>query len=282
MNFNALDEYESDLALVLAPMPDEKRAQVLAEVRAHLEAMIEARRADGQSVEVALADALGSFGAADGIGSELLNEWARGPRMEARGTPLTKREKWRQIAPIVGWVFVVYPLIMWLLPLMQGWKWEGLTMSALVVAGFASAMWRAHKSGRWLHRPAYRFIAVVNALHILVLIIYFNRSVMPQGAQRVFEIWMPIYFVLSFIGLAWWMRERKTNPPWRALATYQANPVATEERYRLSQTSGLIIGGAMGIVYTLWMSWNFFGLIYGIGTSVILLGFYALLYRWIR
>ncbi len=110
MKFNALDSYESDLALVLAPMPPEKRA--------HLEAMIEGRRADGQSAESATAEALRAFGASEQIGRELLDEWARGPRMEVRGTPLSKREKWRQNALAVG----VMLLVIWLQLQRQGWK----------------------------------------------------------------------------------------------------------------------------------------------------------------
>ena len=282
MNFDALDSYESDLALVLEPMPPEKRAQVLAEVRAHLEAMIEARRADGMSAQSAMENAMGIFGAADEIGRELLDEWARGPRMEVRGTPLSKREKCRQIALMIVWPCVVFPLFQWLQQQIHGWQWEGMAESAFVILCFTLGMWRSQRSGRWLERPVYRFTAVVNMVHIMFVVIHFNRSAMPFSAQSALEIWMPIYGVCSLIGLVWWLRERKTNPPWRYMTTYQANPVATEERYRLKQNSGLIISGAVITLSALWLNWNLFGLIYGVAISLVLLGLYTLLYRWIR
>ena len=282
MNFNALDQYESDLALVLAPLPNEKRAQVLAEVRAHLEAMIEARRADGMNADGAMENALQGFGTAEQIGRELLDEWARGPRMEVRGTPLSKREKWRQVAPVVGAFLVLYPLMLWLQQQMQGWKWQGVATSAFMMVCFTTGMWRSQKATRWMERPAHRFLALVCVLQMVGAILYLNRDVMPAGTNRVFEIGMPILGLLMLIGLVWLVRERKTNPPWREIATYQANPIATEERYRLGSRTGLIMGATMGIMSTLWMSWNFFGLIYGIGTSIVLLAIYGLLYRWIR
>ncbi len=98
-----------------------------------------------------------------------------------------------------------------------------------------------------MERPAHRFLALALTLNILGVVIL-NLDAMPAGTKQVFEAWIMICGVLVIIGLAWTLRERKTNPPWRSMATYLANPIATEERYRLNQISGIIIGATLGVI----------------------------------
>ena len=282
MKFDLLDGYESDLAVVLAPLPDEKRAQVLAEVRAHLEAMIEARRADGINAERALENALEGFGSSEQIGRELLDEWARGPRMEVRGTPLSKREKLKLLGRPFVFVLIYYPLVTWILPQYVDETKLDLLFSIVAMLCFAFGGWRWLRERNGKLSAAQKSLFAVCTFQALMSIIYLNRRLMPFDVDRYFANYLWISLPLLIGSLVWCQRERKTNPPWRTLKTYQANPIATEERFRLSGLIGLIMGATMGVMSMLWMSWNFYGLIYGIGSSIVLLAIYGLLYRWIR
>ena len=286
MNLNLLDQYESNLALVLAPLPPEKRAQVLAEVRAHLEAMIEARRADGMSAERATEEALQGFGAAELIGRELLDEWARGPRMEARGTPMSRREKVKVSVRLFIAALVLRPLMEWLLPRLEGWEWEGVAKTSFWVMCLAYGMWHSQKTLRWIEKPACRFVVIVNVMHILVVLILCNFVSVPASHAWLLSIlsssWILIYLLLSTIGLAWYRRERKVNPPWRDMMSYRTNPVATEDRYRLNELSAFTLSWSIGALSTLWLVGVSYGSVGGLIGIAALLSSYGLLYRWIR
>jgi uncharacterized membrane protein len=90
---NSLAAFLAQIEATLGDMPAERRAEILAETRCHLEAMLAARRIDGITESAAWEDVQRSFGDPEQIGRDLAREWNRDPHFETIGKPMTQREK---------------------------------------------------------------------------------------------------------------------------------------------------------------------------------------------
>ena len=79
-----LEDYLSEVAAHLGPMPAKQRRDELREMRAHLEAAAAGRREWGQSEDTAVRNALVQFGTPDALGQSAVAAWQRGVRRDWR------------------------------------------------------------------------------------------------------------------------------------------------------------------------------------------------------
>jgi hypothetical protein len=118
----ALDDYLDRLSHEIQASPEDT-AEILCEIRSHLELAIRDSERNGQDEVTRLAQAVERFGAAERIGRELRQVHGRATWLEIGMAALPLL--------LLGWLFTAAPVPAWAMP--------------LVIAGVAVAAWRA----RW-------------------------------------------------------------------------------------------------------------------------------------
>ena len=119
-------------------------------------------------------------------------------------------------------------------------------MSVVCVGSLCFGMWRSQRERIGALTPAQKALYGLVALQIGFAVLSFNRAVLPFNVDGITVPYLCVLVPLTIASLLWYQRERRFNPPWRGLKSFDANPVATEERFRLSSLSGLIMGATMG------------------------------------
>lgn len=278
-----MEPVEMDLAVFLekldaqlSDLPPARRAEILAETRAHLEAMMSARRADGMEQNEAWHSARQAFGEAQSIGRDLAREWRRSPRVETVGTPLSKHEKLRLFAfPATLALFI---FVFSMLGLTDE-RWKSYWINGIIAlitfgcAGYGFRSWR-RAGGQWTPAIAFNWTLCVLQLLWANLYLTFGSQSLGASGESVSPFWLLAMFPLallpfSILASVWLKRENKrgnTPFPWRQTSRYAQNPIAAEEIYRLAPKVGLVKGAALGCSLWLWMGWKFFG--FGIAATL--------------
>lgn len=255
-----LKAYLEQLEAQLGDLPPKRRAEILAETRSHLEAMMLARRADGMDEGDAWRSARNAFGDADPIGRELAREWKRAPRVETVGTPLSRREKIVSFTrPVALSAFFLALFSIGNAPQFQG-QWRDVIYAFMTLAVVVLGLWRWRKRGGQWSFPLACFLAGGSVAFAGV---YLDSilGIQSHGTRwnTIFQLWPYLSFVLMAIAIPWFPRTIKTAFPWRRMPLYAQNPIAAEELYRLSPKIQLLSMTVTGCLLWLFMGWQFLG-----------------------
>ena len=87
-----VEAYLAALEAPLAELPAARREEFVDETRAHLGAMVEAKRADGLGEEAAWNAAMEEFGEPTEVGRALWKQWATSGQLESEGELIPTRE----------------------------------------------------------------------------------------------------------------------------------------------------------------------------------------------
>lgn len=248
-----VEAYFAALEAPLAELPAPRRDEFLSEARAHLAAMVEARRADGLGEEAAWDEAMTEFGEAGEVGRALWRGWASSGQLESEGAPLSKREVARKFVWPLIVVLVFYPLMMLLLSSDRVSKAPFFLAIGLFLTGVG--VFRSRRAGmQWT--PSSITGVVLGIAQML-----FIAAQLQWGASRygtiLLSCGMPL--LLACWVFQWWLSKREqTKRPWKFGALYAKNPVAAEQSYRISPLIGWTMGSVMGCIGTIWMI-PFFG-----------------------
>lgn len=260
---NRIEAYFAALEAPLTELPAARREEFLREARAHVQSMVEARRADGMDEVAAWEEALRDFGDPQEVGRALWREWASSGQLESEGAPLSKRD-------LVGWYLM---RLMWTIPFLlfiisapnRALSWyyvmPFLVMSAIGSSGWG--LWRYRRDGgQWTTSVvlSYSFIALM-LLNCLAHVAFRGiSSAVPL------EHWLDQTLPLLGIGFGvlrlYYYKRDISQRPWRFgpyAARYKQSPVAAEQEYRLDPLLFFMMGIAFACVSILAMGIQFFG-----------------------
>lgn len=277
-----VDDFLEQINAQLGDLPPARRIEIIGETRAHLEAMIAARKSDGMDENAAWQSASRAFGDAETIGRELAREWKRDPRVETVGTPLTKKEKlWMFARPVTLFLLcygflslmdvvraqsrqgadAIYPLITFSCGAVVLWRWrrEGGKWTSARIAGWALLIlgWLWIYSGLFgstLRSPLWSAIPVILIFGMIIVL------------------------CIIYIGVK---RSVKTAFPWRQMPQYAQNPIKAEELYRLGPRIQLVSMTTSGCLLWLFMGWKYFGFALAAGFCIGEIALAYLYARWL-
>lgn len=275
---NDLETYCAAIEAQLRDVPAARRAEFMDEVRAHLYAMWEAKRADGFDAATAWQSAMREFGEPEKVGRDLRRQWANSAQLESEEVPLSLRRKWRIFAlPVLACV-VVYAFAMIVISPKNPPVWS-IPILAAVYFGC----------------PLFAFVKDAQkhgGLKPSMIVGYFSSFII--GANCLFDIsghhnwggeWqstiIPIFAIASAPLYFWLKKLERADRPWQFSARFKSSPVAAEQEYRLARIAGLWMGTAMGCINILWLGSQFFGLPIALLLCTGLIGGAIYLGRWL-
>ena len=251
-----LEAYLSAIEAELKDVPATRKSGFMAEVCAHLQAMFEAKRADGHDTATAWLHTTREFGEPEKVGRELRAQWASSSQMESEGTPLSKRRKLRMFALPIALSVVTYALLRLIGAPQNNAGWQFPVLAALAFGCFAfGTASDVRKRGGWKPSTivgcAGAFIILSNALFSL------SGHQNWGGAWR---DWGNFAFVMIYASLYHWLSKReRANRPWQFSARYKTSPVAAEQEYRIYPLVGLAMGTVLSCIGLISMGSQFFG-----------------------
>ena len=254
---NNLDAYLSAIEAQLTDVPATRRAEFIDEVRAHLRAMFEARRADGADAATAWLQVAAEFGEPAQVGRDLREQWASSGQVESEGAPLSLRRKVRMFAlPIFGCV-AAYALftLMGAPEHKASWQLPVIAVFAFGCLAFGTTS-DVRKRGGWKHST---IVGCVGAFVILTNALFNLSGHQDWGGE--WRSWGNFAFVMIYASLCHWLRKReRAERPWQFNPLYKTSPVAAEQSYRLSPLVGLAMGTVLGCISLISVGLQFFGL----------------------
>lgn len=254
---NNLESYLAAIEAQLNDVPAARKTAFMNEIRAHLHAMVEAKRANGADTATAWLHAMAEFGEPREVGRALRKQWADSAQLESEGTPLSIQRKLRMFAlPLAGCI-VAYTLFTLMRAPQNKSIWQ-IPIIALVTFGclaFGTAS-DVRKRGGW--KPSTivgcggAFVILSNAL--------FNLSGHEAWGGE-WRAWGNFAFIMIYTSLHSWLYKReRADRPWQFSALYKTNPIAAEQTYRLGPLVGLAMGTVMGCIGIISVGLQFFGL----------------------
>lgn len=276
---NNLESYLAAIEAQLNDVPDARRTEFMDEVRAHLHAMFEAKRADGEDTEAAWLYAMREFGEPHEVGRALRAQWADSAQLESEGAPLSLRRKLRMFAlPVVGCV-VAYAFLAWMRAPQNQASWQMPVIAALVFGciGFGIAS-EVRQRGGW--KPS-TIVGCVGALIICSNALFNLSGHQDWGGEE--RTWGMFVFTLAYSSLYFWLRKReRANRPWQFGLRYHASPIAAEQEYRLYPLVGLAMGTVLGCIGLISVGLQFFGLPIALLSCAGLIGGAVVLGQWLQ
>jgi len=248
-----IEAYFVALEAPLAELPTAHREEFMAETRAHLSAMVEAKRADGLGEEAAWNAAMDEFGEPKEVGRALWKQWARSGQLESEGEPVSKRELARKFVWPVVFGLLAYGSMTLLLSSDSWWRTPFFALWSIFCFVFGTH--RARRAGmQWT--PANLAAAVFVALQLALVIAQLKWGESSFGTML--ASWgNPL--MLGCWTFWWWLRQTDMpKRPWKTTALYAQNPVAVEQEYRISPLIGWTVGSAMGFISVLLLGLQFF------------------------
>lgn len=250
-----VEAYFAALEAPLAELPAARREEFMVEARAHLHAMVEARRADGLNEEAAWEDALREFGEPGEVGRALWKGWTTSGQLETEGAPLSKRE----LVERYGWRLVAGLCVYGLLTLLQRLDppWATPFLIGFCVFCFGFGTLRSLRGGtQWTPSNIASFVFCTAQLVLAVAQLGWGES---RGLTTLF-VWGN--FLMLPCWLVWWWLYKRDLPkrPWKATAFYKQNAVAAEQSFRIGPLLGWTMGSLMGCVGALMTNTQFFNL----------------------
>ena len=224
------EPYFKALEKALGEMPDERKGAAIKEVRAHLWAMVEAKRSDGLSESDAWQAAMREFGRPEEVGRALWLQCLKSGRVEVQGEPLPK---WKTAAK---WLFLmVFSLICCGSIVNEAINPEN-TIAFAVAKNIVQVCWLLYfLRPNWLFAGKdWRLSFVSEGFPILL----FLFSILTENLWRAtpFAPIRDYFLILATLGwavhsLLQWKRELDIRP-WKSSAKYFSNPIAAEQSYR--------------------------------------------------
>jgi hypothetical protein len=273
-------QIEAYFALLEAPLqelPVARRDEFVAEARAHLHAMVEARRADGLDEAAAWNAALNDFGEPGVVGRALWKAWASSAQLESEGVPLTKRELIKRYR----WHLVAGFCVCGLLALLRSLDppWGRPFVIGFGVLCFVFGTYRSLRVGmRWTPSNIASFVLCIFALLLSSVQLVWGASF---GATFLFT-WANSF--LLALGLLWLYLYKRDllKRPWKSSVRFKQSPVAAEQEYRLAPAVGLVMGLLFVSAVPILTGLQTFGLIPAILGWVGFLGGAFVLGRWLK
>ena len=259
-----IEAYFAALEAPLSAVPIARREEFLTETRAHLGAMVKAKRADGIGEEAAWNAAMNEFGEPREVGGALWKAWATSGQLESEGAPLSKRELAKKYLPRMAAVMGAMSLFRFL-PEAVWHSSTFLAVCALWIVGCLSwgslRFWRS--GGRWTAFTSANFVFfLVSAFYALGQLQWGETWRATEGGRLAHQ-WFPLLpFLFCPLYFYLYKRDLKSRP-WRFGAfagRFKQSPVAAEQEYRLSPALGLLMGGVFGCGASIVSGVQIFGL----------------------
>lgn len=275
---NNLDSYLAAIEAELGDIPAARKREFMDEARAHLWAMVEAKRADGLSEEAAWQSAMAEFGESREVGRALRQQWADSAQLESEGAPLsTRRKLWIFALPVVGCVLAYALFTLMLAPESSaGWQMPVLAIITFgcITFGISSDV---RKRGGW--KPS-TIVGCFSAV-IITSNALFNLSGGREWGGE-WRSWGTFAFVMTYASLYFWLYKReRANRPWQWNARFKQSPVAAEQEYRLAPLVGLAMGTVLSCIGLVSIGLQFFGLPFALLSCAGLVGGALVLGRWL-
>ncbi len=247
-----IEAYFAALEAPLAELPATRREEFIAETRAHLGAMVEAKRADGLGEEAAWNAAMNEFGEPGEVGRALWKAWATSGQLESEGAPLSTREVVKKYLPRMALVMGAMSLFRFL-PEAAWHSSTFLAVCALWIVGCLSwgslRFWRS--GGRWTAFTSANLVFFLVSAFYALGQLQWGETWRATASGRLVGQWFPFLPIL-FCPLYFYLYKRDLKSrPWRFGAfagRFKQSPVAAEQEYRLSPALGLLMGGLFGCV----------------------------------
>ncbi len=259
-----VEAYFAALEMPLAELPASRREEFMAEARAHLHAMVEARRADGLDEAAAWDAALSEFGEPGEVGRALWKAWASSGQLESEGAPLSKAKFARKIAlqMLAGAAIALFAEIQHkIFPAFSHISGNALFMALGLLCFFGFRAYQM-KQRNELQLPHRVFGFVVGAL-LLFWMMLRNPPVNLIPNSPFLDVWEVPIMIGALICWLWLYKRDMARRPWRFggfAGRYGQSPVAAEQEYRLYPVVGLAMGVIMGCVGLVVGGAEFFGL----------------------
>ncbi len=278
-NKPTIEAYFARLEAQLSDLPEARKREFVDEARAHLHAMVEAKRADGLSEAVAWQSALAEFGDATQVGRALRKQWADSAQLESEGVPLSLRRKlWIFTLPVVACI-VVYAMATLIISPQnnQGWQMPVIAVVIFGCLAFGTAS-DVRKRGGW--KPS-TIVGCVGAF-IITSNALFTLSIGGNWGGG-WRFWGTFAFVMAYTSLHSWLYKReRADRPWQFSTLYKTSPIAAEQTYRLGPLVGLAMGTVMGCIGIISLGPQFFGLPLALLSCAGLIGGAVVLGRWLQ
>lgn len=279
-----IDEFLETLDAQLNDLPPARRIEIIGETRAHLEAMIAARRAGGQSEAQAWQSAREAFGDAKTTGAELAREWKRAPRVETEGTPLSRREKIALLTPFLVRCFAVWALVLLSFAGLGRLSSanQGLILIAWIPLIFGFQLRRQRGKGRPITPSRIAWFGGA-ALLSLGLGIYqqFESELHGTSTEIFLQAWAVPLFMLTMAAILFWAKlEARHVFPWRYLPRYPSNPIGAEQEYFLWRKIETAFKLLLAFTFWSWMGWQFLGFVLAAILGLGEIAFTLLYARW--
>ena len=253
---NNLESYLSAIEAQLRDVPAARKTEFIDEVRSHLHAMWEAKRADGLDAATAWLHSMAEFGEPEKVGRDLRQQWADSAQLESEGVPLSLRRKaWIFALPVLACV-VVYAFATLVISPQNNAGWQ-LPLMATFIFGCLSygVSSDVRKRGGW--KPS-TIVGCVGALVILSNALFNLSGHQEWGGE--WRDWGNFAFIMIWASLGNWLRKReRADRPWQFSSLYKTSPVAAEQTYRIAPLVGLAMGTTVGCIGILTMAPQFFG-----------------------
>lgn len=275
---NNLESYLVAIEAQLNDIPAARKTEFMDEVRAHMHAMWEAKRADGLDAATAWLSAMEEFGNPENVGRQLRRQWADSAQLESEGVPLSLRRKWWIFAlPVVASVVVYAFATMAISPQNnQGWQIPFLTLMMFGSLGYGIAS-DVRKRGGW--KPSL-VVGCVQAVFICSQTTINIYGGFQPESQLVMWGGFAIQFVLISLYL-WFYKSERADRPWQFSSLYKTNPIAAEQQYRLSPIVGLVLGNVLGCIGMISVGLQFFGLPIALLSCAMLISGSVILGKWL-
>ncbi len=270
--------YFAALEKSLRDVPAVRRAEFMDEVRAHLHAMVEAKRADGLDAEAVWLQTAAEFGEPEKVGRELRRQWADSAQLESEGVPLSlKRKWWIFVLPVVACV-VVYAFATLAVSPKNNTGWQIPVLAAIYFGcPFFGIVSDARKSGGL--KPSMivgLFSSYLLGANCLVDI---SGNYDWGGTWRTRGIFV---FIMLCSSLYFWLYKReRADRPWQFSARFKQSPIAAEQTYRLSPIVGLVLGNVLGCIGMISVGLQFFGLPLALLSCAALISGSVVLGKWL-
>jgi len=252
---NRIEAYFAALEAPLTELPAARREEFLREARAHVQSMVEARRADGMDEVAAWEEALRDFGDPQEVGRALWREWASSGQLESEGAPLSKRDLVWQYLLRMRWMIPFIVLLLSTPKRVWDWHYTVLLLEIFSLGSFAWGLWRHQRgSGQWRTSEvlSYSFVALLILNSLAHFAFRGVTSALPVE-HLLDQSLLPLMGGFGVLQLCFYKRELPQRP-WRFgpyAARYKQSPVAAEQEYRLHPLLGSVMGITVACVVAL-------------------------------
>ncbi len=256
-NNSPVEAYFAAIEAELEDVPAARRTEFVDEVRAHLHAMIEAKRADGRSESQAWQSAMSEFGEPQKVGRDLRRQWADSAQLESEGVPLSLRRKlWIFALPVVASI-VIYAMATLIISPRNNAGWQMPVIAAIALGSLAYGVSSTVRyRGGWTPST---IVGCAGAFVVLSNVLININGYRSWGGE--WREWGITAFILLYVSVYGWLYKReRTNRPWQFSALYKTSPIAAEQTYRLGPLVGLAMGTTMGCIGIISVGLQFFGL----------------------